>query len=108
MRKTVKAMAAYGIRHDDIARVVGVTGKTLRKHYRGELDTGHIEANAQVAGSLFQNAKGGNVTAQIWWTKTRMGWSEKRDDDDGAAKDKAREVRDAVDEMRKRTRVNSD
>ena len=99
-------MSSYGIPHDDIARVVGVTGKTLRKHYRAELDTGHIEANAEVVGSLIQNAKDGNVTAQIWWTKTRMGWSENRDDDDGAAKNKAREVRDAVDEMRKRTRVS--
>ena len=27
--------------------------------------------------SLYQQALAGNVTAQIWWTKGRMGWKEK-------------------------------
>jgi hypothetical protein len=35
----------------DIARVVGIDPKTLRKHYREELDTGAIKATAKVAGS---------------------------------------------------------
>ena len=33
-------------------------------------------ANYQVAKSLYEQAVGGNVTAAIWWTKARMGWSE--------------------------------
>lgn len=59
-------MAAYGIPEIDIARVVGVDPKTLRKHYRDELDMGEIKANAQVAGFLFNAARSGNVTAQIF------------------------------------------
>ena len=43
-------MAAYGIPEIDIAMVVGVDAKTLRKHYRDELDMGETKANAQVAG----------------------------------------------------------
>ncbi|MBR1194369.1 hypothetical protein [Bradyrhizobium sp. AUGA SZCCT0160] len=69
-------MAAYGIPETDISRVVHVDPKTLRKHYREELDLGESKANAQVAGFLFNAAKNGNVTAQIFWLKTRARWRE--------------------------------
>jgi hypothetical protein len=75
-RRQVEAMAAYGIPEIDIARVVGVDPKTLRKCYRDELDLGETKANAQVAGFLFSAAKSGNVTAQIFWLKTRARWRE--------------------------------
>jgi hypothetical protein len=41
-----------------------------------ELDLGTAKANAQVAGFLFNSARNGNVTAQIFWLKTRVGWKE--------------------------------
>lgn len=76
-RKTVKAMIGFGITQDDIATVIGISDVTLRLYYAEEIATGAIEANAQVAQSLFKQAtKGGNMTAAIWWTKTRMGWKE--------------------------------
>jgi len=40
----------------DIVRVVGVDPKTLRKHYRNELDLGSTEATAKVAELLFRKA----------------------------------------------------
>ena len=76
LRRQVEAMAAYGIPEADISRVVHVDPKTLRKHYREELDPGESKANAQVAGFLFSAAKNGNVTAQIFWLKTRARWRE--------------------------------
>ena len=75
-RRQVEAMAAYGIPEINIAAVLGVDPKTLRKHYRDELDLGETKANAQVAGYLFNAAKNGNVTAQIFWLKTRAKWRE--------------------------------
>jgi hypothetical protein len=48
----------------------------LRKRCRDDLDRGVAEANAVVSGSLFATAKGGNVTAQIFWLKTRAHWRE--------------------------------
>ena len=75
-RRQVEAMAAYGIPETDISRVVGVDPKTLRKHYREELDLGETKANAQIAGFLFNSARNGNVTAQIFWLKTRARWKE--------------------------------
>jgi len=75
-RRQVEAMAAYGIPEINIAAVLGVDPKTLRKHYRDELDLGETKANAQVAGYLFNAAKNGTVTAQIFWLKTRAKWRE--------------------------------
>jgi hypothetical protein len=69
-------MAAYGVPEADISRVVGIDPKTLRKYYRDELDLGEVKANAQVAGFLFNSAKNGNVSAQIFWLKTRARWKE--------------------------------
>ena len=40
------------------------------------LNLGETKANAQVAGYLFNAAKNGNVTAQIFWLKTRAKWRE--------------------------------
>ena len=53
--------------------------KTLRKHYRDELDTGQIKATAMVAESLFRKATTDgpqSVTAAIFWLKTRGGLRE--------------------------------
>jgi hypothetical protein len=75
-RRQVEAMSAYGIPENDISRVLRVDPKTLRKHYRDELDMGSTKANAQVAGFLFNSARNGNVTAQIFWLKTRAKWKE--------------------------------
>ncbi len=72
-------MAGYGVPEDAIARVLAIDPKTLRKHYRDELDTGQIKATAKVAESLFRKATtDGNqsVTAAIFWLKTRGGWRE--------------------------------
>lgn len=87
-RRLVESMAGYGVPVDDIARVLGIDSKTLKKHYRAELDTGHILANAKVAESLFRKATGDgpkSVTAAIFWLKTRAGWREARPEDDGSA-----------------------
>jgi len=75
-RRQVEALAAYGIPEADISGVVGIDPKTLRKYYRDELNLGETKANAQVAGFLFNAAKTGNVTAQIFWLKTRARWRE--------------------------------
>jgi len=74
----VKSMAAVGVRHEEIARKVGIRSpKTLRKHFRSELDEGATDANYNVAQALYQNARAGNVIAQMFWLKARSGWRER-------------------------------
>jgi len=63
-RKLVQTMAAAGIQSEAICLVMGVSGKTLRKHYRAELDTALTRANAMVASSLYMKAIKGNVVAR--------------------------------------------
>ena len=77
VREKVRHLAGVGVRQDDIARIIGCAPKTLRKRCRDDLDRGVAEANAIVSGSLFANAKGGNVVAQIFWLKTRAQWRER-------------------------------
>lgn len=79
LREKVKSYIAVGIPQEDVARVIGIDPKTLRLHYREELDTASVQANAAIGGALFNKAKGGDTTAMIWWTKARMRWSEKKE-----------------------------
>jgi hypothetical protein len=79
-RRLVKAMAGYGVPHEGIATLLEIDPKTLRRHYRKELDRGSVEATAKVAQSLFQMATvDKNVAAAIFWMKARAGWREKPD-----------------------------
>jgi len=82
LREKVRHLAGLGVPQDDIAKIVGCAPKTLRKRFRDELDRGVAEANATISGSLFASAKGGNVTAQIFWLKTRAHWRERLTADD--------------------------
>jgi hypothetical protein len=78
-RRQVEALAGYGVPETEIAGVVGIDAKTLRKHYREELDHGHTKSNARVAENLYRKATGDgreSVIAAIFWLKTRAGWKE--------------------------------
>jgi hypothetical protein len=77
VRDKVRHLAGVGVGQDDIAKIIGCAPKTLRKRCRDDLDRGVAEANATVSGYLFASAKAGNVTAQIFWLKTRAHWREK-------------------------------
>ena len=78
-RETVQMHTIVGTPQADVARVLGIDAKTLRKYYRDELDLGKAEANATIGGTLFKKAKGGDTAAMIFWMKTRAGWREKFD-----------------------------
>jgi hypothetical protein len=77
-RALVGQMCAVGIPQMSIAMVLraGIDVKTLRKHFRRELDTAKIKANAKIGGTLFNKAINGDTTAAIFWAKTQMGWKE--------------------------------
>jgi hypothetical protein len=74
-RKMVKGLAALGLPYKDIGFVLGCSEDTVEKYFRAELDVGPAEANARVGRFLFEQAQR-NLTAAIFWAKTRMGWRE--------------------------------
>lgn len=81
-RAEVMALTSFGVQQMEVAVYLGISDRTLRKHYRRELDTAVTKANAQVARSLFKNAvENDNVSAQIFWLKTRAGFREQKEDD---------------------------
>ncbi len=65
----------------EIAKVVGICGTTLAKHYGETLDIAATKANSLVAQSLFNRAVKGDgaaaTSAAIFWLKVRAGWREK-------------------------------
>jgi len=74
-RAEVTSLTSFGITQDDICIYLGITKKTLERHYRYELDTAVTRANGQIANALYTKAvKGGDVTAMIFWLKTRARW----------------------------------
>jgi len=77
-RKTVLALAGYGLKHEQIAHLIGIrSAKTLRKYCRSELTGGTAEANAQVAQTLYKMATSGlHPGSTIFWLKTRARWRE--------------------------------
>ena len=88
-RRTVKAFAAVGVQQPAIAGYIGIDPKTLRKHFRTELDHGSLEATVRVGQTLFSLATvDRNVAACIFWLKARGGWREKNMlDTDGNAQE---------------------
>lgn len=74
---TARRMSGFGFTHEQIALALGIDPKTLRKHYSEVLAVGAVSASEKIVGALFSKAMRGDVTAQIWWTKARLGWSEK-------------------------------
>lgn len=78
-RSKVKMLVAVGTPQEIIAQMLGFSVDTLTRHFRHELDIGKAEANARIAGVLFNKAMKGDTTAAIFWMKTQGRWSEKVD-----------------------------
>lgn len=81
-RAKVAALASFGITQSNICKYIGVSPMTLTKYYHDELDTAAIDKTVAVANALFHNAtERNNVTAQIFWLKTRARWREDNPDE---------------------------
>lgn len=86
----VRLLCAGGITQDRIADAIGVSAPTLRKHYRRDIMVGQAEIDAQAINTLVAAMRGGGkeaVAAAIWWTRSRMGWTERTIVDDGRPAD---------------------
>lgn len=75
-RKTVSSMSGFGVPQESIATVIGIDPKTLREHFRTELDLGIAKAQATMAQSLFSRAQTSD-TLGIFWAKVNLGWKDR-------------------------------
>ena len=78
-RATVQNLAALGATHADIAMCIGTKGideKTLRKHFRRELDTSLMEVKALAMSKVVAAIKNGEAWAVCFFLKCKAGWRE--------------------------------
>jgi len=75
-KELVETSSGLGLPQEQIAALIGITAKTLAKHYKTELIVGKAKASSAIANTLFNKAQAGDTTAMIWWTKAQMRWSE--------------------------------
>jgi len=80
-KEHVKVMAEVGVSEDMIAKYIGVTKKTLRKHYAEILGSARALGVFQVAGALKALALAGNPAACIFYLKIQDKWLEITKDD---------------------------
>lgn len=78
-RNFIEISAGSGMPPEEIALLLvpAITVERLKADYAVELEMGPAKANLEVSTGLLAAARKGNVGAMIYWTKARMGWTEK-------------------------------
>lgn len=80
MRRQARAMATLGLTQEQSAGLFEVSETTFKKYLGDEFAAGVVDYDGAVVNNLRRHALGdgaGAVTAGIYWTKVRLGWSEK-------------------------------
>jgi hypothetical protein len=80
-RALVENAAAFGVSRQRMAYRLGIDEKTLRKHFRAELDGGMFKAHMQVGKCIYAMATQSSdekVRADMskFYARTQMGWKE--------------------------------
>lgn len=79
-RETVKKMASFGNKHEEIALILGISEDTLTKYYAYELKMGGVELNNQIADKMATRALSDDhkdaQRAAEYWLSRRAGWKE--------------------------------
>jgi len=78
----VEALASRGLTREQVAHNLGLTARTLRNHdteMKGAVEEAYCRGKdmgiREIANALYQKAKDGNTTAQIFFLKCN-GWKE--------------------------------
>lgn len=77
-RKTVENASGLGIPQEQIAVLLGISDKTLRRKYKRELAGGMAKFNVEVGIAAAKRIRAGSDAMIIFWLKTRMGFKEDR------------------------------
>ena len=85
--KKLESLAAQGLTVKQMADCLGIGRTTIYSHMnkdqniRDAIKRGRSKGIATVTNALFQSAKGGNITAQIFYLKNRQPdkWRDRRD-----------------------------
>ena len=80
-RRIVTLATAFNIPQEKIALALGISDRTLRKHFKKEISTGHAQMEIQLASNLMKmsNKKemdGVALKATLSLLQMRFGWSQ--------------------------------
>lgn len=81
----VEALASRGMNNEQIAYSLGIGLSTLYKEkaqnveFLDAIKRGQAKGIQQITNALFENAKEGNLGAQVFYLKNRAGWTDKQD-----------------------------
>ena len=79
----VERLSGIGLSNKEVANAMGIHEATLYRRkqdsasFASALKKGRAKAAADIANAVYENAMKGNITAQIWYEKTRRGLSDK-------------------------------
>ena len=79
----VERLSGIGLSNKEVASALGIAEATLyrskqdNESFESALKKGRAKAAADIANAVYENAMKGNITAQIWYEKTRRGLSDK-------------------------------
>ena len=74
-RSKVIEFVCAGFKQKDIAMYFDLDEKTLRKHYRNELDKSNMMRTGKLGKNLYLDALAGDKASREFWLKTQGRWS---------------------------------
>ena len=77
MERVCSLGVAFGLTHEQIAKLIGCSPKTLRKHFQNALETGKEKLTMAIGGQLYKKAMNGDTISAIFLAKTKAGFTEK-------------------------------
>lgn len=98
-RARVTALVATGVSRRVIAEMVKVNLKEITTLYAQELANGKEIANGEVGAKFYDAALAGNVTAQMFWLKTRAGFTEAPTSDGGVQEQITQQLKSAAEQL---------
>lgn len=80
--RQAEILAGYGLTQNQIADVLGIARRTFARkkdepRVLAALEKGQAKAQMNMAKSIYERGTSGDMTAAIWWEKTRAGRHEK-------------------------------
>ena len=57
---------AFGLTHEQIAKLIGCDAKTLRKHFQNALETGKEKLTMAIGSQLYKKAMNGDTISAIF------------------------------------------
>ena len=74
-RAKVEGFSCAGYTQTQIANYLQIDDKTLRKHYRHELDCAKMDKTMALSDNLYMDALNGDKDDRQFWLKTQGRWS---------------------------------